>query len=183
MLEHPMSDSYLQVITERQTDYQQVKEAWIWLAGFYDGEGHIGLTKNTSKGYIRYSPMVDLVNTNIEVMEEIAEFYTQQGIGHYVWNTKHQGSMKNGRHHKQRRTIRIGTMKAVKVFLDGISPYLRVKWQQAELLYQFVNTRATGYTLVTDLDHRIYDELKALNQKGTLLLNPQRLQAGTSKDV
>ena len=150
---------------------QQVKITWEWLAGFYDGEGCLSLSKSESKGYIRYSPQIDLVNTNLVVMQAIVDFMQANGISVYVNYSKHHGTFHRdaNRQHKQRMNMRIARMANVKRFLQFIEPHLIIKKANAHLLLEFVDSRATGYVKTSDRDHTIYSELKQLTIKGVVI--------------
>jgi hypothetical protein len=150
---------------------QQVKITWEWLAGFYDGEGCLMLSKSLSKGYIRYSPQVDLVNTNHVVMQAIVDFLKEHGISVYVNYSKHHAKFHRDstRRHKQRMQIRIARMANVKLFLTYIVPHLILKQANAVLLLEFVNTRATQQVKTSPRDHILYNELKQLTEKGELI--------------
>ena len=152
-------------------DNQQVKISWQWLAGFYDGEGCLNLTHQKSKRNTAFSPQIDLVNTNHAAMELIISFLADLDIPVYVSKSKKHGVFHrdSGRSHKQRMTIRIARMKSVKRFLEHISPYLVLKREQAELLLEFVSSRAERYTKTTDRDFVIYKRLRELNGKGVLI--------------
>jgi hypothetical protein len=150
---------------------QQVKISWEWLAGFYDGEGCLSLSKGISKGYDTYSAQIDLVNTNFPVMEAIVQFLADHGISVYVNKTKNIGTFHRdaNRKHKQRMNVRIARLKNVKLFLAHITPFLILKRRNALLLMEFVNTRATKFIKVSDRDRQIYLELKELTTKGVLI--------------
>lgn len=150
---------------------QQVKITWEWLAGFYDGEGCLSLSKSENKGYIRYSPQIDLVNTNLVVMQAIVDFMQANGISVYVNYSKHHGTFHRdaNRQHKQRMNMRIARMANVKRFLQFIEPHLIIKKANAHLLLEFVDSRATGYVKTSDRDHVTYSELKQLTIKGKVI--------------
>lgn len=150
---------------------QQVKITWEWLSGFYDGEGCLMMSKSTSKGYIRYAPQIDLVNTNHVVMQAIVDFLQQHNISVYVNYSKAHAKFHRdaNRQHKQRMYIRIARMANVKLFLQYIEPHLILKKLNAQLLLEFVNTRATGYVKTSQRDHELYNQLKLLTAKGDVI--------------
>lgn len=160
------------------TGHQQVNISWEWLAGFYDGEGCLMLSKSDSKGYTRYSPQIDLVNTDFVVMQAIVDFLQAHNISVYVSYSKkhHKFHRDANRQHKQRMIIRIARMANVKAFLCYITPYLRLKSQNALLLYDFVCHRASNRVETTDRDHEIYRQLKLLTQKGTLVESSEAIR-------
>ena len=150
---------------------QQVKITWEWLAGFYDGEGCLSLSKSESKGYIRYSPQIDLVNTNHVAMQAIVDFLKSHNISVYVNYSKSHAKFHrdNSRQHKQRMNIRIARMANVKLFLSHIAPHLILKQANAVLLLEFVDSRATGYVKTSERDHEIYRLVKQLTIKGDVI--------------
>lgn len=142
-------------------DNQQVKETDIaWLAGFTDGEGYIGISKSLSSGYVKYSPQIDIANTHLETVEQLKGILDSLGVTYHYRVTKPHPV------HKQRHHLRISRMKSVKQFLLSVYPFLRTKKKQAELLAEFVNSRALSYVKITPRDHEIHASLKALNKKG-----------------
>lgn len=159
---------------DKAMDNQQVNTkaiTWQWLAGFYDGEGCLNLTHNKSKRLTAFSPQIDLVNTNQPAMELIISFLEAHEIPVYVNKSKKHARFHrdSGRSHKQRMTIRIARMKSVKRFLEYLKPHLVLKREQAELLLEFVSSRAEGYTRTTERDFEIYKRLRELNGKGDLV--------------
>jgi hypothetical protein len=150
---------------------QQVNITWQWLAGFYDGEGCLSLSRSTSKGYVRYNPQIDLCNTNHVVMQAIVDFLAAQDISVYVNYSKHHPKFHRdkGRQHKQRMYIRIARMANVKRFLQYIEPHLLLKKTNANLLLEFVDTRASSYVRTNERDHAIYEQLKLLTSRGDVI--------------
>jgi len=165
---------------DRAMGNSQVNISWEWLAGFYDGEGTLALSKIESKGHLNYRPQVDLSNTNHEVMQAIVDFLQLHGISVYVDYSKHHHKFHRdaNRQHKQRMRIRIARMAQVKCFLGYIVPYLQLKRQNAWLLLEFVDSRASGYIRTTDRDHEIYNQLKQLTVKGDLIESSTTLTPG-----
>jgi LAGLIDADG endonuclease len=153
---------------------QQVKITWQWLAGFYDGEGCISLSRSLCKGYVRYNPQIDLVNTNHVVMQAIVDFLKSHDISVYVNYSKHHAKFHRdaSRCHKQRMNVRIARMANVKRFLEFIEPHLILKQANAQLLLEFVCNRAEGYVRTSERDHAIYSELKLLTSKGDVIESP-----------
>jgi hypothetical protein len=150
---------------------QQVKITWQWLAGFYDGEGCFSLSRSLSKGYVRYNPQIDLVNTNLVAMQAIVDFLASHDISVYVNYSKqhHKFHRDANRCHKQRMNVRIARMANVKRFLQYIEPHLILKQPNALLLLEFVCSRAKGYVRTSERDHEIYNELKLLTSKGDVI--------------
>jgi len=145
-------------------DNQQVKRL-SWLAGFYDGEGYLGITINKSKGYDRLAPQIDLVNTDIETIDYAVDILKDFGISVYQWAADYPQHNPKAKPKKQ---IRIARMKQVRAFTDLLTPFLVTKLPQAILLSEFVNSRAVGYIRISERDYEIYNQLKLLNKKGRL---------------
>lgn len=99
-----------------------------YLAGFFDGEGSIGITKGHAKEMInpKYELRLTLVNTDKEIMEEIHRLYggifDTRRFEQAKWRTVYQVIWTN--------------TKAEKI-LNALEPHLRVKKKQAQLALQY----------------------------------------------
>ena len=92
-----------------------------YVAGLFDGEGSVGLSKNRN----RYYPVVEITNTNLEVLREV-----QARFGGSI-NSKGIGNKKSW---KAAYSWRMAWSRAVR-FLKAIFPYLRIKRNQAILIF------------------------------------------------
>jgi len=128
------------------------KKDIIWLAGFFDGEGCINITK--FRQYI--CPRIMVSNTNKKVLEFIQENYGGD-IRENSTNKKNHPNWKSG------YTYRLQHTKAVK-FIKDIFPYLKVKKEQAKLLLQFYN-KSYLVTIKQPTLNAKYRTIRKLTQK------------------
>ena len=107
------------------------REFWIWLAGFFDGEGTILISKYTRNrdGKLRVLPEVMVSNTSKPVMMNVAET-----IDMPLSERKREGR-------KWIYELRIRKMENIVLFLEKVIPYLRIKRVQAEILYAYCKSR------------------------------------------
>jgi hypothetical protein len=121
-------------------------EKLAWLAGAWDGEGTIGLTKYEGKWFdkkrnqerreFKLKPYICLINTNVSFIAEAVKVLDEEGIRLPVFEVK-----KEKDYFKQGYRIQTFNMTKIKEVLDLISPYLISKKPNAELLLRFVNMR------------------------------------------
>ena len=147
------------------------KKEIIWLAGFIDGEGYIGITSQRKKenrqqsASVHYHPYLIITNSNLNILKEIKKVV---GFGHIY---KLSQDIKN---HKHAFQYKLTEMEKLSMLLPILQPYLRLKQRQCGLLVNFINTRknakriygpfrgATSYTIEED----IYQKLLILNKRG-----------------
>lgn len=124
-----------------------------YIAGFFDGEGHCGVSLQVSKTYRSYHCNVLVTNTNREVLD-------------WMQKTLQLGFVKIAKpakaHHKVSYRLEFPKLHIVK-FLGFVLPYLKVKKRQAELMIQFC---AIDFEQ-RDLQRSIHSELSELNKRGT----------------
>jgi len=130
-----------------------------WIAGFFDGDGSVGIRKY-KRPHCR-SPIYDLVvkitNSNIEVLK---------------WIQNHFGGTINHDHKSNCYKLRFGGRVGMR-FLEAIFPYLKVKRKQAKLgiALQSRHTFQGGpgkFLPKEELEEReqLYQELRKLNKRG-----------------
>jgi hypothetical protein len=95
---------------------------WEYLAGFFDGEGHVGVHK---AGRYRQAS-VTVANTHEPTIDQIAEFLSSFGIGH----SKFRRVYDNGKW-KTAYKINVTGIKNSTKFLSAILPYLVTKREAA----------------------------------------------------
>lgn len=103
--------------------------SWEYIAGFFDGEGHIGITKDLRKNRPspRYQLEVVITNTHFGILNSIYNLYGREG--QFL--------------QRKRDSIRLPTwdikMRASKgiPFLKSMYPFLVVKKKQAEIAIKF----------------------------------------------
>lgn len=138
-----------------------------WLAGFIDGEGTIGLFKKTpiEKGYKKpfsfinrksLVPTVQIVNSNLQILEDIKYALGFGVISRHVYETENW---------KGSHTLSVRAIDEVKVMLELITPYLRLKKKQAELLYVYCDEHIKGKS-ATEVETEIAYEIQKLNRVG-----------------
>jgi len=129
-----------------------------YLAGFFDGEGCISIhrhqDKKTKRGYVLV-PRITVANTRQEVVEWFKPF------GFSVRRTK------NGKNSKDVYRIELERLSVIQRFLQELSPFLRLKKKQADLLLEFCSSRLEDKTYCyTQRELKIRDELSELNMRG-----------------
>jgi len=122
-----------------------------YIAGIIDGEGTLSIHK-TPTGY---SPVIQIVNTNKELIEFIRKYLG--GASFCEIKHKHRKREKNCYYLKIRKTKKV--LELCKLFL----PYLIVKREQAKILIEFCRAKLRG-----DLNKQkeLYYRIKKLNAKG-----------------
>ncbi len=124
----------------------QVTERYLaWLAGIWDGEGHISIRRTVLKksGKPQYSPRVGLTNSNMLIISrarqildnlEIEYFFRQKGSGGF------EGSL------RKTFVISIETLENARKLLTYLKPHLVGKLVQAEAMLEFCHRRISGFS-------------------------------------
>lgn len=106
-----------------------------YMAGFIDGEGHIGIVlrskRNADDGYM---PVLTVCNTDQRVLRSM---WDTLGIGRWV-------EVPNINHYTGRPTLYrliVTRAEALKDVLEILIPHLVIKQKQAELVLRFLNSR------------------------------------------
>lgn len=134
-----------------------------YLAGLIDGEGWVGIQRNTSKksGNYNYVAKIIIGNTNKKIIA------VKEEIGHgYI----HLRKSKNPKH--KNVFIWVLSSNAIRAILPLVLPYLRIKSNQAELLMSYLSLATQAnlpekkkeYLCAVDA---IYLKLRQLNKKGS----------------
>lgn len=107
------------------------REFWIWLAGFFDGEGTVLVSNytRTRDGHLRVVPEVMISNTSKPIMMSIAETIDMPL------------SERKREDRKWIYELRIRKNENIALFLEKIIPHLKIKRVQAELLYAYIKSR------------------------------------------
>lgn len=135
-------------------------------AGFIDGEGAIGLTKKNNPNHtlgFAYVPYISVTNSNKHILELLKEEFHGNIHEH---KTKASGYPNS----KQLYIWYIDSGSMVR-FLLSISPYLKLKKQQAEIILNYLDSRSKHYKsyvpkVFWKLAEEAYQKLKVLNKKG-----------------
>ena len=132
------------------------REFWIWLAGFFDGEGSILLGRYHRKrdGFLRIKTEVLVANTSKIVMQEIAE-----NLDLLLYEGKRMDR-------KYLYTVRVCKQENVMLLLEKIIPHLKVKRLQAELLYAYCKSRVEKphRSDYTQEELQIFTRIRELNR-------------------
>lgn len=132
------------------------REFWIWLAGFFDGEGSILLGRYIRKrdGLPRIKTEILVVNTSKIVMQEIAEILDMP-----FYEEKRPDR-------KYLYTVRVCKLENVVLLLEKIIPHLKVKRVQAELLYAYCMSRLQKphRSDYTQEELQIFTKIRELNK-------------------
>lgn len=113
----------------------EVEWSWEWLAGFFDGEGHLGIYRDRPEAYGTqyYSLRLVIGNTDLKVLEAI-QAYT--GVGRIYSGGK---LAKPG--YKQMYTWTVSRIAEVTMIVERLSPLCRVKRRELQLI-QGYHTRS-----------------------------------------
>jgi hypothetical protein len=101
------------------------KEASIYFAGFFDGEGYVGLLKRTRGKYIEHFIQLSIGQKDGKVMD-----WVKENFGGHLHLVKRDGSY-----------YWIASNKSAYRILKRITPYLKYKRPQAELAIRFIEER------------------------------------------
>ncbi len=143
-----------------------------WLAGFIDGEGFIGITRQNKResakeaAGIHYHAYLIITGTDRAAIHYI---HTMTGCGHVAIQNRTGGN-------KTSYQWKLSRYADLLEILKQVRPYLRIKRSQCDLVVQFITLRnnvavpsgrgSRGQTSYTEAEHHIYQQLKVLNKKG-----------------
>ena len=124
-------------------DNQQAKvDDLIWLCGFFDGEGYLGFNRNTRRNcrkvYHYWYPRASFSNTYEPVLEQIIEILKSNNL---AFNVSKKNRQKTNIKWKDNWSIVIQGYKRCKRFLDIVTPYLKIKQEQAKLILKWIDSR------------------------------------------
>lgn len=109
-----------------------------WLAGFFDGEGYIGVAWNKTRR--SFYPRATVSNTHLPTLKVI-----QAQFG----GSLHRSYGPNGKNQRKCYSLHWGH-KSVRQLLETIAPYLVTKKEQAELLLANWNWDKPNWVHLTD---------------------------------
>lgn len=143
-----------------------------WLGGIIDGEGCLTITSywkryNGSSNFVA-SPVIQITNTNYELITEIARIYKESGIRFHI--AEFQPKMKNT---KIRYDISIKGLERCSEAIEILSGYIRMKRRQLFILSSFVLHRLSLHknSPITYEDIEYVKQIRELNSKGSSILN------------
>ena len=141
-----------------------------WLAGVWESDGSFSLFSNEcrmkKKDYIQYTPYLQFVNTDPDMVLEVIKILKKIEVGYYqLWRVNQFNDGK-----KLKGEIRITGIKRNQRFLTYLNPYLRgLKKKRAETILEFCNERlskpkCTRYglpeSLIIDKYEKVQKEIK-----------------------
>lgn len=159
------------------------KTDWAYIAGVIDSDGYIGLTRSKenrrTKETYNYRPTI----TVTQVEPEAIMLLKETGLG--TFGISGQQSKK----HRSLFRWGIYNYRDVKIFIKNILPYLRIKKEQATILFQYCEHRekimevkanckkdiktgkfiASSKTTYTGEEKSMWKKIKNLNQTGGIL--------------
>ena len=108
-----------------------------YLAGFIDGEGHLGMRINKDKRTGKFSICVKLciVNTNEKVIEEIGKLWNRRVI-----------ERNNGKENLKLYELKMENVREIKTTLEKIIDYLIVKKQKAKIMINYCTSRINNFS-------------------------------------
>src|SRR3972149_172284 len=130
-----MTEAIGEIVTKKDGVFaEQDEEFYAYLAGLIDGEGWVGITRRFDPRYRRgywEMPIIDVANTNKEVLEIVKE---RIGFGRIY--SQARGTSKPVHHLKFYPTN-------LRKLLPHIAPYLVIKRDQAEKLARVLELTRT----------------------------------------
>jgi hypothetical protein len=116
---------------------RRIEERLCWLGGIIDADGMVTATQRKTKSSIHYKPKINVVNTDLRMINETISILDELHIPHYVQSKKD----KKNPHYKIKYEILTVGIKRCKMLLPVIIPYLIVKRRRAERLLEFCDLR------------------------------------------
>lgn len=133
-----------------------------WLVGIIEGEGCFTLSVKQRYGKINraYFPMIQITNTNVEMMVKLKEIFTNLNLVYYFYAQLPKTGIPYYR-------LEVGGIKRIKRFLDLTLPLFRCRYQQAGALLEYVNMRLNkaNNAPIGQEEHDIAKRLYELNGK------------------
>lgn len=137
---------------------------WGYIAGLIDGEGSISIVcRQRKEGYPALEPVLRIVNTNREALEQVAKF-----LGGFVVKAK-ADARKN---HNIVYNLCVSKHANLKKFLEKCMPHFIIKKKQAELMLKFLEIRMSalhsvprGAPIISMDEFEIYKELCNTNRR------------------
>jgi len=136
-----------------------------WLAGFFDGEGYIGLWKGRNKKYVTYGPRIKIFNIHRATMEHFASQMKLLGLPFFMWARKPQKATQQLGWY-----IEIQGHKRVKKFIEVLLPHVVLKKEQMELMLEYINYRLSVLPNFRDdrrygsYDEEVFQKMKELKR-------------------
>lgn len=138
-----------------------------WLAGIWDGEGSITIFTHTEKnGQRKIRPVVCVVNTNLEIIAEVARILDSLGTSFQVFERKNPKDS-----HKDCVQLTTSNFEYIKVTIQAMLPYLIGKKAQAQLVLRYVNKKLEQFKTnkrprYDEEDEHLQRQAQKLNRRG-----------------
>lgn len=139
-----------------------------YLAGLWDGEGHIGIIyTRRRKGISHYATVAGICNSNADIIVKVIEILDGLKIAAHI-----EARKQTKPYHKPSYFVKINKHVALKKLVETLIPYLVGKKGVAKLMLRYVNSRlkrteADYRAPYTEKEISLYEQIKQLNQKGT----------------
>jgi hypothetical protein len=141
-----------------------------YLAGFFDGEGYVGLTTHCPRGNTYFIPLINVTNTNMVVIENIGRILSNHSIAFHV--TERRAQTDNW---KRIVALECAGFRRTFKFLWVIEPLLIGKRLQAQMTMAYIWSRLKSEKKAkvpySDNEIILYRALKELNVRGPKILN------------
>ncbi len=137
-----------------------------YIAGFFDGEGDVGIIYTKSSGWGYYQMRVHVTNTDGIVPNRLKELFGGSISVRARCNPLHKVPY-----------VWSASGNIASQFLYAIQPYLRQKWEHAEVALEFQRSQKNGSSSGCPINQRytpeevsyrefLYGEIRRLNRKG-----------------
>lgn len=116
-----------------------------WLAGWWDGEGSIGiaLQHSGSRGWVSLTPSVQASFTDRPALDKIIEVLGSLGITGLGYEYQEKDPTK----HKNSWHVRVNRLTDIRILAPRVMPYAVIKRDRWELILEFANSRLEGREL------------------------------------
>jgi hypothetical protein len=138
---------------------EMTRDELIWLAGFIDGEGYIGICR---KGSVRMQSQLRIATCHLPTMQYVASLVEGK-----LYVTSHEGTRWKDSY------VTVVYDKRCEEILTMLLPYLVTKKAQARAVIDFRKSLKRGRNQTNpktrqecDEEHRCYEVIKILNQRG-----------------
>lgn len=148
------------------TEYEKA-----WLAGIWDGEGTVSMSKSVRKGLTRkeqyqLAVTISIGNTNKAMMDKVAEILTKAGMAFFVWKYKDK-KLPNAKMVTKLKVNQGLHYQHTMDFIDMLLPYAVAKKEQMWLARRFcvlrILARRKPYGVA---EKRVYVAVRKLNSWG-----------------
>lgn len=110
---------------------------WSWLAGILDGEGNFNVqVRPGPNGKMYFRPKIRVANTDVRMIEKIADLYVAEGIVFFYSINDHHAKKHPG--WKVQINIECASQGSGRKILERVIPYLANKKRLAEVLLDLI---------------------------------------------